>query len=174
MKLHLSPLLLTFYCAAFSTGEDREEILSAHNWYRSAAQPPAKTPLAPLQWSESAEKSAERVAADLSVSCTLHHSTFEARHGCGENLGLISRSTSANLWHDCIGLWGDEREDPQWRFGCAPDDSFPKWGHYTQVRARDWWVGKLMGNSISLCVTHFCENWEYSRREHEFSVREIG
>jgi cysteine-rich secretory family protein len=108
------------------TSQDQQDIVAAHNVYRS--DPAINTP--PLQWSSDLATSAQSWADHLASTSTFEHS---GTPGVGENIaeGSTGNFTPAQM----VDFWGNEIANFQ--PGTFPNISTTgNWsdaGHYTQV-----------------------------------------
>lgn len=144
----------------------RQLILHRHNFYRFNAFPRPKNALAFLTWDPAATETAKNIAFRLASSCgNLEHSDSSERNNCGENLAFLGGSllTQGRPWERSVNLWGDERDEESWRFGCSSQNTFSDWGHYTQVVAeRTMTVGcaaatcSRNGLQSAMFVCHYC------------------
>ena len=143
MRVNLSFLFCPFFAALVSSQQNLNEnnpsvqrvILDSHNFYRRTADPAPKA-LPDLTWNSGAAVTARNVVRGLADSCTLRHSPSSERKvnnvGCGENLALFS-GNQPEPWHFAINLWGKERDDAAWKFGCSRQETFGRWGHYSAM-----------------------------------------
>ncbi|MDX2215638.1 MAG: CAP domain-containing protein [Oculatellaceae cyanobacterium bins.114] len=129
-----------------SIGGMAQEILNAHNAYRSQVGVP------PLQWSDSLAASAQQWANQLAATGTFEHS------GAGEN--LAQGSAGGFSVTQLVDMWGSEKQ--YFVYGTFPNiSSSGNWsdvGHYTQLIWRNTTevgCGLASGNGNDVLVCHY-------------------
>lgn len=115
------------------TRQDQDDIVAAHNAYRS--DPAVNAP--PLQWSSDLAASAQAWADHLGATGAFEHSQTP---GVGENLAM--GSSGSNTPAQMVDLWGKTAVNGSSEQGNFQPETFPdisktgNWsdaGHYTQV-----------------------------------------
>jgi uncharacterized protein YkwD len=129
-----------------SGGSLAQEILDAHNSYRSQVGVP------PLQWSDSLAASAQQWANQLAATGTFEHSS------AGEN--LAQGSSGAFSITNLVNMWGSEKQ--YFVYGIFPEvsnsGSWSDVGHYTQMIWRNTTevgCGLASGNGNDILVCHY-------------------